>query len=296
MVVLRSVMYTPGNNERLMESSKKLRPDVLVLDVEDSVPYPEVPKARQMIRERLKEIKEATGSLIYSRIHDWRTGMTEADLGALVIEGIDGFVLSKTEGAKDVYLLDNRLTQLEKERGLKVGSIAIQSLIETTRGMLLASEAAAASYRLNSFVFGALDYVLDKHAKLNAAGTSVGRDWTVIAARSNNLTAIDSPYPDYKDVEGFRKDTSYGREMGYEGRMLIHPSQIEPANEIYSPNQEDIDHAKEVVALFEDAMKKGMASVPLRGAMVDTPVYRREMDLLNRLKEIQEAEARKKPL
>jgi citrate lyase subunit beta/citryl-CoA lyase len=289
-------MYTPGNNERLMESSKKLRPDVLVLDVEDSVPYPEVPKARQMIRERLKEIKEATGSLIYSRIHDWRTGMTEADLDALVIEGIDGFVLSKTEGAKDVYLLDNRLTQLERERGLKVGSIAIQSLIETTRGMVLAGEAATASYRLNSFVFGALDFVLNKHATLNAAGVSVGRDWTVISARSNDLTAIDSPYPDYKDVEGFRKDTSYGREMGYEGRMLIHPSQIEPANEIYSPSKEAVDHAKEVVTLFEEAMKKGMASVPLRGAMIDTPVYRREMGVLNRLKEIQETEARKKPL
>lgn len=296
MVVLRSVMYTPGNNERLIESSKKLRPDVLVLDVEDSVPYPEVPKARQMIRAKLKEVKEATGSLIYSRIHDWRTGMTEADLDALVIEGIDGFVLSKTEGAKDVQLLDDRLTQLEKERGLKVGSIAIQSLIETSKGMILAGETATASKRLNSFVFGALDYVRDKHARLNMTGTNVGRDWTVIAARSNNLTAIDAPYPDYKDVEGFRKDTIYGREMGYEGRMLIHPSQIEISNEIYSPSKEAIEFAKEVVALFEDAMKKGMAAVPLRGAMIDTPVYRREMDTLNRLKEIQEAEARKKPV
>jgi len=289
-------MYTPGNNERLIESSKKLRPDVLVLDVEDSVPYPEVPKARQMIRAKLKEVKEATGSLIYSRIHDWRTGMTEADLDALVIEGIDGFVLSKTEGAKDVQLLDDRLTQLEKERGLKVGSIAIQSLIETSKGMILAGETATASKRLNSFVFGALDYVRDKHARLNMTGTNVGRDWTVIAARSNNLTAIDAPYPDYKDVEGFRKDTIYGREMGYEGRMLIHPSQIEISNEIYSPSKEAIEFAKEVVALFEDAMKKGMAAVPLRGAMIDTPVYRREMDTLNRLKEIQEAEARKKPV
>ena len=296
MVVLRSVMYTPGNNERLIESSKKLRPDVLVLDVEDSVPYPEVPKARQMIRAKLKEVKEATGSLIYSRIHDWRTGMTEADLDALVIEGIDGFVLSKTEGAKDVQLLDDRLTQLEKERGLKAGSIAIQSLIETSKGMILAGETATASKRLNSFVFGALDYVRDKHARLNMTGTNVGRDWTVIAARSNNLTAIDAPYPDYKDVEGFRKDTIYGREMGYEGRMLIHPSQIEISNEIYSPSKEAIEFAKEVVALFEDAMKKGMAAVPLRGAMIDTPVYRREMDTLNRLKEIQEAEARKKPV
>jgi len=289
-------MYTPGNNERLIESSKKLRPDVLVLDVEDSVPYPEVPKARQMIRAKLKEVKEATGSLIYSRIHDWRTGMTEADLDALVIEGIDGFVLSKTEGAKDVQLLDDRLTQLEKERGLKAGSIAIQSLIETSKGMILAGETATASKRLNSFVFGALDYVRDKHARLNMTGTNVGRDWTVIAARSNNLTAIDAPYPDYKDVEGFRKDTIYGREMGYEGRMLIHPSQIEISNEIYSPSKEAIEFAKEVVALFEDAMKKGMAAVPLRGAMIDTPVYRREMDTLNRLKEIQEAEARKKPV
>jgi citrate lyase subunit beta/citryl-CoA lyase len=296
MVVLRSVMYTPGNNERLMESAKKLRADVLVLDVEDSVPYPEVPKARQMIRAKLKEVKDATGSLIYSRIHDWRTGMTEADLDALVIEGIDGFVLSKTEGAKDVQLLDNRLTQLEKERGLKVGSIAIQSLIETSKGLILAGEAASASYRLNSFVFGALDYVRDKHAKLNTTGINVGRDWTVIAARSNNLTAIDSPYPDYKDAEGFRKDTAVGREMGYEGRMLIHPSQIDISNEIYSPTKEAIENAKEVVTLFEDAMKKGLASVPLRGAMVDTPVYRREMDVLNRMKEIQELEARKKPL
>ena len=296
MVVLRSVMYTPGNNEKLINSAKKLRPDVLVLDVEDSVPFPEVPKAREMVRVALPEVKEATGSLVYSRIHDWRTGMTEADLDKIVVERLDGIVLAKTEGAADVILLDQRLTQLEKERGLKVGSIAMQCLIETARGLMLAHEAAAASSRVNSLVFGAVDFTRDLQTKITPTATDVARAWTAIAARSAGLTPIDTPWPAYKDVEGFRKDTAYGREMGYLGRMLIHPSQIEICHEIYSPAKEEVEYAKEVVDMLKDAMKKGFASVPLRGRMIDIAVYRREKGVLDRLKEIQKAEAKKKPL
>jgi len=295
MVVLRSVMYTPGNNEKLIESGKKLRPDLLVLDLEDSVPFTEVSKARDMVKAAIPDVKNATGCLIYSRIHDWRTGMTEDDLDKIIVNGIDGIVLAKTEGAADVKLLENRITQLEKERGIPIGSISIQCLIETARGLVLAHEAAAASVRVNSLVFGAVDYTRDMQTTITPTATDVARTWTAIAARSAGLTPIDAPWPAFTDTEGFRKDTAYGREMGYLGRMLIHPNQIQPSHEVYSPNQEQIAYAREVVEMFEDAMKKGLASVPLRGKMIDIAVYRTEKGVLDRLREIQALEAKKKP-
>jgi citrate lyase subunit beta/citryl-CoA lyase len=257
---------------------------------------PEVAKAREMSSKAVPGLKEATGSLIYSRVHDWRTGMTEADLDKIIVPGLDGIVLAKTEGAADVYLMENRLTQLENERGLKAGSIRMQCLIETARGLVLAHEAAAASRRINSLVFGQVDFTRDMLTNISHNATFVARSWTAIAARSVGLTPIDAPYPGFRDVEGFKKDTANGREMGYLGRMLIHPSQIEPSHEVYSPSKEQIDYAKEVVAMFEDAMKKGLASVPLRGSMIDIAVYRREKDVLGRYEDIQRAESQKKPL
>jgi citrate lyase subunit beta/citryl-CoA lyase len=148
---------------------------------------------------------------------------------------------------------------------------------------------------MNSLVFGAVDYTRDMQTTITPTATNVARAWTAIAARSAGLTPIDTPWPNYRDVDGFRKDTMYGREMGYLGRMLIHPSQIEISNEIYSPTQEQVEYAKEVVEMFEDALKQGLASVPLRGSMIDIAVYRREQDVLDRLKEIKQADANKKP-
>jgi len=281
LVVMRSVMYTPGNNYRMIEKLPTLPADVMVLDLEDSVPPAEKETAKFMVRDAIPNVAKC-GAYVYSRINDWRTGLTEGDVEAIVQDGLDGVVLSKTEGRDDVVRLDDKLTKLEKERGLKLGTVAIQCLIETAKGVVNAYESAIASKRVNSLVFGAVDYTRDMRITLTKEGGEilVARCWTAIVARAAGCIAIDPPYPAYRDAEGFIKDSRAGQQFGFEGRMLIHPSQIEPSHECYAPTKEQMEYAKEVVQVFEEGMKAGSASVPLRGQMLDVAVYRTQRDVL----------------
>jgi len=281
MVVMRSVMYTPGNNYRMIQKMPGLNADVLVADIEDSVPPEEKETARFIVRDAIPQIA-ASGSQVYVRINDWRTGLTEGDLEAIVQKGLDGVVLAKTESKEDVIRLDQKLTELEKERGLEPGTVHMQLLIETAKGVVNAYESAIASPRVNSLVFGAVDYTRDMRITLTREGGEilVSRCWTAVCARAAGLIAIDPPYPAFRDTEGFLKDSKAGRQLGFEGRMLIHPSQIEPSHEAYSPTPEQIEYAKEVVSVFEEGMKQGLASVSLRGQMLDIAVYRTQQDVL----------------
>jgi citrate lyase subunit beta/citryl-CoA lyase len=281
MVVMRSVMYTPGNNYRMLQKMPSLNADVLVPDLEDSVPPEEKETARFMVRDSIPIIAES-GAYIYVRINDWRSGLTESDLEAVVQDGLDGIVLAKTESKEDVVRLDKKLIELEKEREMNPNSISLQLLIETAKGVVNAYESALASKRVNSLVFGAVDYTRDMRVTLTKEGNEIfaARCWTAIAARAAGCIAIDPPYPAFRDTEGFMKDSRAGRQLGFEGRMLIHPSQIEPSHEAYSPTKEQIEYAKEVVMVFEEGMKRGLASVPLRGQMLDIAVYRTQQDVL----------------
>jgi len=294
-------MYTPGNNQRMIQKMPTLGADVLVLDLEDSVPPAEKETARFMSKEAIPTLVDC-GSYIFSRLNDWRTGLTEGDLEAIVQPGLDGVVLSKTESNDDVSRLDAKITELEKERSLKVGSIAIQCLIETAKGVANAYQSAIASKRVNSLVFGAVDYTRDMRVTLTSEGSEilVPRSWTAICARAAGSIAIDPPYPAYRDEEGFIKSCKVGRQLGFEGRMLIHPTQIESSHAVYAPTKEQIEYAKEVVQVFEDGMKQGVASVPLRGQMLDIAVYRAQKDVLSAAEAVEvwskEKEQRRKRL
>jgi citrate lyase subunit beta/citryl-CoA lyase len=282
MVVLRSVMYVPGNNMRMIEKAPTLPADVIVLDLEDSVPPAEKETARFMVKDSIKKAAEG-GADIYCRINGWVTGLTDEDLNAVVQEGLNGIVLPKTEGREEVLKLEKRLEELEKERGLKPGSIAVQLLIETARGVVLAYEAATASKRVNSLVFGAVDYCRDMRVELTKEATETfhARAQVALVARASGTIAIDNPYTVYADVEGFTKDTKFGRQLGYEGRMLIHPTQIEPSHQVYTPPKDAVDYARRVVQVFEEGMKKGTAAVGLEGKMIDWAVYRSQKDVLS---------------
>lgn len=290
--VLRSVMYTPGNNEKLINKAPGLGADVLVLDLEDTIPPTEKEEARAMVKESIKKVAEG-GSSVYVRVNGWDTPLTEEDLEAVVQPDLDGIVLPMTDKREHVVDLDKKLTKLEEENGIEPGTIALQLLIETALGVLNAYECGIASERVNSLVFGAVDYVRDMRVELTKQGEEIlhARSEVAIAARAAGLVAIDTPWPPYKDVEGFKEDTRKGRKLGYEGRMLIHPNQIEPSHIIYTPPTEDVEKAREIVKVFEkEGIKKGTASIPYKGEMIDWPVYRREKDLLAKAKLIAQKE------
>jgi citrate lyase subunit beta/citryl-CoA lyase len=296
MPVMRSVFYIPGNNDKMIAKAPTTPADIITLDLEDSVPPAEKPKARDMVRENLKTAGSG-GSTIYVRINNWETLMTNDDLEAIVHEGLSGVCLAKTGGPDHVQRLEWKLEELERRRGLPVGKIAIQLLIETAKGVIHAYPSAIASKRVNSLIFGAVDYTKDMRVKLTSEGVEqfYARSHTAVAARAAGCIAIDCPFVDFKNIEAFEKSTREGRQMGYEGRMLIHPTQIEPSNRIYSPAPEDVEWAKGVVKVFEEeGIAKGMAAVSYKGKMVDTPVYDNARTILATLAEIEAFDQKRK--
>lgn len=298
MAVMRSVMYVPSNNEKMVGKAPTIAADILTLDLEDSVPPAEKAKGREMIQEYLKTQREGQAApYLYVRINNWETEMTNDDLEAIVHPGLDGVCLAKCGSAANVQRLDWKLEELEQRRGMEVGTIDIQLLIETAKGVMNAYEAATASPRVKSLIFGAVDYCKDMRVELTSEGIEqlYARYHTAVAARAAGCVAIDCPYVDFKDIEGYKKSTMEGRQMGYEGRMLIHPSHIEPSHEIYTPSAESVEWAEGVKKVFEEeGIAKGSAAVTYLGKMVDTPVYENAMQILRTMAEIKAAEEKNK--
>jgi citrate lyase subunit beta/citryl-CoA lyase len=289
MAVMRSVFYIPGNNEKMVSKAPSFSVDIVTLDLEDSVPPAEKPKARELVRRNL-EYAGGGGAEVYVRVNNWETLLTDDDLEAVVHEGLKGVCLAKCGCPDHVRRLEWKLEELERRRGLPVGSVRIQLLIETAKGVINAYPSATASHRVNSLIFGAVDYTRDMRVKLTTGGEELryARAHTAVAARAAGCIAIDCPFVAFQDMEGFERDTAYGRTLGYEGRMLIHPSQIETAHRIYTPAPEDVEWAAGVVEMFErEALAKGLAAVSYKGKMVDTPVYENAKTILATMAEIE---------
>lgn len=296
MPVMRSVFYVPSNNDKMVAKAPTIACDVLTLDLEDSVPPAEKPKGREMIREYLKTQRAQQASPnLYVRINNWETQMTNDDLEAIVHPGLSGVCLAKCGEPDNVRRLAWKLDELERRRGMEIGSVGIQLLIETAKGVIHAYPSAAASKRVNSLIFGAVDYTKDMRVTLTSEGREqlYARFHTAVSARAAGCTAIDCPFVAFKDLEAFEKSTKEGRQMGYEGRMLIHPSQIKPSHTIYTPSLEEVEWAEGVKKVFEEeGIAKGAAAVSYKNKMVDTPVYENALTILRTMKEIRVAEAK----
>jgi citrate lyase subunit beta/citryl-CoA lyase len=249
-----------------------------------------------MVQEYFKSGREKQlAPTLYVRVNNWETQMTNDDLEAIVHPGLDGVCLAKCGDAENVKRLDWKLEELEQRRGMEVGSVAIQLLIETAKGVMNAYPAACASPRVNSLIFGAVDFTKDMRVTLTSEGQEqlYARYHTAIAARAAGCIAIDCPFVDISDAEAFKKSTREGRQMGYEGRMLIHPGQIEPSHEIYTPSAADVEWAEGVKKVFEEeGIAKGSAAVSYKGKMVDTPVYENALQILRTMEEIKAADAK----
>lgn len=296
MAVMRSIMYVPGNNPKMVEKAPSIPADIITLDLEDSIPPSEKEVARKMISENLKYAGSG-GAMVYVRINNWETEMTNDDLEAIVLPGLDGVTLAKTGDADDVKRLSWKLEELERRRGIPVGTVKISMLLETAKGIINAKECCLASPRNVNAIFGAVDYCRDMRVKLTDAGEEQlwGRAITAIAARTAGIVAIDAPFVSFQDIPAFERNVASGKQLGYEGRMIIHPSQVEPSNRLYSPDPADVEWARGVVKVFEEeGLAKGKAAVSFNGKMVDTPVYLNAKDILSAQAEIDEKESKRK--
>ena len=293
MEVMRTSLYIPANNPVFVGKAAKYPADIVTFDVEDAVPPQEKAKAREMAAAALMDAGK-NGAEVYVRVNGWHTEYTNDDLEAVVQPGLNGITLPKTRHADDVKRLDWKISELEVRRGLPEGSVKMSILLETAEGVMRALECCTASKRLVSVFFGAVDYCADMRIPRTNKGEEqrVARSIVAMAARAAGLVALDAPFADYTNMPAFEENTLDGRTMGYEGRMIIHPSQIPVAHRLYSPTEEELSYARKTVKFFEEeGLAKGLASVPMDGKMVDTPVYVAAQGVIELYESIQAKEA-----
>ncbi|MEM1566122.1 MAG: CoA ester lyase [Candidatus Bathyarchaeia archaeon] len=291
MRLLRSALFTPGNNMRMIHKIPTLTADAVILDLEDSVPMAEKDTARIFIRDSLDIVCSGVSD-VYVRVNGLMTGLTAEDCKFVVQKGIAGIMLPKVESPEEVIEAEKIIGELEKKRGLEPGSITLIPTFETAKGVINAYAIASASKRVIAVGFGAVDFTRDMGVSLSKEGTELffARAFVAVAARAAGVQAIDTVFIDLADKEGLIKDSMFAKQLGFKGKFLIHPSQIEPVNRIFSPSEKEIEYAKKVVQAFKEAEAKGLGAASLEGRMIDIAVYRQAQDLLALAEAIAEKE------
>lgn len=276
----RCYLYVPGNRERMLARAPSAGADALILDLEDSVPPDEKGAARQLVAGTIPQLASQQ-QRVYVRVNALATGLTEADLAAIVVPGLEGIALPKVEAPEEVERVARLLERLEGERGIAPGSLQIRALIESPRGLLRAAEIATAP-RLTALSLGAEDFLSVLGVSRSPSGTELlyARSHIVVAACAAGVEAVDSVYVDIADEQGLIEDTKLARQLGFKARSAIHPRQVAPIQAVFTPSAEEVTWARRVVEAYETAEAQGHASVAVDGKMVDIPIYERALRLV----------------
>jgi citrate lyase beta subunit len=261
----RSVLYMPGANTRALEKARTLAADALIFDLEDAV----APDAKEAAR---ANVVAAAQSRAYGRreiairCNGLTTPWGKADAAAIATSGADAILVPKVESAADVAAVVALL-----DAAGAPASMAVWAMMETPRGMLRAEEIAGSHPRLTLFVMGTNDLVKDMRARHTPMRlpmiTALGLG--MLAARAHGLTILDGVYNDIQDTEGFRAICQQGLEMGFDGKTLIHPSQVDPCNEVFAPSPAELESAAKIVAAFKAAQAEGKGVVTVDGRMIE---------------------------
>ncbi len=272
----RSMLFVPGANAAMLSTSFVYRPDSFMFDLEDSVALREKDSARMLVYQALQHPMYKDAETIV-RVNPLDTEFGPLDLQAVVRGGAKGVRMPKTECAKDVKDMAEEITKIEKDCGRAVGSTMMLAAIESAEGVLNAREIAKASPRLMGIALGAEDYVRDLRTKRSRDGMELlfARSSILQAARSVGISAFDTVFSDANDEEGFLHEAEHIKGLGFDGKSLINPRQIELIHHVYAPTQSEVDHAKAVIEAAEDAEAKGLGVVSLNGKMVDVPIIER---------------------
>jgi citrate lyase subunit beta / citryl-CoA lyase len=284
MRLLRSLMFVPGHQARMVQRALGLGEftpsalDLAILDLEDGVPPDEKDRARAAIAAVLGLPSNGEGPARYVRVNR-DPGARDADLAAALRPGLDGIVVPKIDHPDEVTSLTRDLEEREDTAGMPRGSVRVIASIESARGLLEAHAIAASDDRVIALVFGAEDFARDlslpTEREAEATELVYARSAVVVAAVAARRQAIDGIWPDVTDVEGLRRDALQGRRLGFIGKSLIHPGQVDTINEVFSPSAADVSYARRVVEAFEDAQAKGRGAIALDGRMLDQPIVER---------------------
>ncbi|MFM8240586.1 MAG: HpcH/HpaI aldolase/citrate lyase family protein [Actinomycetota bacterium] len=281
----RSNLAVPGSSPKMLDKARGLPADQVFMDIEDAVAPLAKPEARKNIVAALNE-GGYDGKVRAVRVNDWTTQWTYADV-VEVVEGagpnLDCIMLPKVQTAEQGVALDLLLTQIEKANGFEMGRIGIEAQIENAMGLTNVDAIAAASPRVEAIIFGPADFMASINMKSLVVGEQppgydVGDAYHYIlmrilmAARAYDKQAIDGPYLQIKDVDGYRRVAGRSAALGFDGKWVLHPGQIDAANEIYSPRQEDYDKAELILDAYDyatSAQGGAKGAVMLGDEMID---------------------------
>ena len=278
--LLRSLLFVPGNNTRFLEKAKSLNADIICFDLEDSVPLEEKKSARNLIKNALKHRSEYS-SEIYVRTNSPISGMISDDLLEIIQKGVDGIVIPKVNTINEIKKIEKMMTGLEKKRKLK--PIEVMASIESAEGVVNAYSIASCSKRISALIFGVFDLLNDLGVEYSKKpeGAVYSRAKIPIDARAAGKYAIDAIWQDIDDVAGLEQDSTVAKNLGYVGKSIIHPNQVDVVHKVFYPTLAEIEWAKKVMNTYDLAKKNKKGATTVDGKMIDEVHYKRAVALLN---------------
>ena len=282
--LFRSLMFVPAHNEKLLVSAEKSDADVLLLDIEDSV-QPEVNKAlgRQKIVEKIEQ-GFFRNHLVFPRVNDRESGQLLKDVQALTIEGVDGFMYPKSQTGQDVYFFAKLLETIEYEKKLPIGTFSIIPLIETASAVLNAQEIIQASDRVVAIAFGCEDFITDLEGIHDDEEMSINtpRALIAMAARANNVIPVDTVHINVHDLVDLEKNLQIAKKLGFEGMLILHPKEIKLAHRYFSPSKKEIEEAREMLKMNEEALKNNQGVAIMNGKFIGPPMVETAKKVLHK--------------
>ena len=279
MKPIRTALFAPGNRPDRVEKALGLDADAVIMDLEDAVPFAEKESTRKTVRDLLDKYP---GKRMYVRINALNTPYAKEDIAALGSKNIVGLMLPKVESPDDLIAFGRLLTDLERDSGLIEGSLEVLSICETAKGLEEIYSIASVKTEPNRdmiITFGAADYTLDLGISLTREGRELDypRTRLPIASKAARIgPPLDTPWMvDLKDIDGLVADAQKAKAYGFQGKIVIHPTQIQPCHDVFTPTQAEIDYARKIVEAFEAAERDGKAAIQLDGKFIDYPVVER---------------------
>ena len=277
----RSMMFVPCNIPAMVRDAYIYGADSIMFDLEDSVSFAEKDAARFLVYNALMDMRYGSKELVV-RINDLASGLGVQDLEAIVRAGVHVVRLPKTETAQDVIDCEREIEGIERENGIPVGATGMMAAIESANGVLNAYAIAHASDRLIGIALGAEDFVTDlKTTRADGTELFFARNMILLAARTAGIAALDTVYSDINNEEGFLNEVRLIKTLGFDGKSVINPRQIEPLHKAFMPSEKDLRKARATVEAIEDAKARGSGVASLNGKMIDRPVEIRARRLLN---------------
>lgn len=291
--LLRSLLFVPGHNEKLMTNAMKIDADVLLFDIEDSVqPINNKQVARDTIIKYINEGK-FPDKKIFPRVNDRESGELLKDILQLTIPGVTGFMYPKSRRRDDVYFFDKLLETIEYEKKIPVGTFKIIPLIETTSAVLNVQEICTASNRVIAIAFGSEDFIADLEGIHDADHMSLNtpRSRIAMAARAAGITPIDTVHINVHDMEDLERNLKISKNLGFEGMLVLHPKEIPLVHKYYSPTDEEVRQALEMLNLAKEAGNEGEGVAIKKGRFIGPPMIRAAKKILAKHNQIKDKSA-----